>query len=99
VLPVVVVPDGTLWRAEYDHNGSLLGEPSKAEECEFYVGREVPCKSRPGDWSSSFTFSHLHFLTLRGFAKFLLRIQKETDWSDLAFNNDTITAARAERVR
>ena len=35
VVPIVVVPDGLLWKAEYSHDGKLSQDPSQTDACEF----------------------------------------------------------------
>ena len=98
LLPVVVVPNDVLWRVEYDVNGRTVGDPVKTDECEFYVAREVWSAPELGDSTEPYTFSHLHFLTLKGFALFLLKITGDEDWRKLAFDEQTIAASRAERL-
>ena len=99
VLPVVVFPDNTLWKIEYDDKGQPTGDPTEADECEFYVDREIvvpnPFKSFP---QRRFVISHIHFFTMRGFASFLLRITNDDDWCNSAFDAQVLAAARAERL-
>lgn len=76
VLPVTVVPSGTLWVREYDHEGERRGPSSKSDETSPYVGR----KNRTGivpDFHGV-TISHVHFLTLEGLKSFLSRMAKNT---------------------
>lgn len=99
VLPVVVFPDSTLWKIEYDHKGELITDPIQADECDFYVDREItvpnPFRSLPG---RRFVLSHIHFFTMRGFASFLLRIMSDDDWCNSAFDDQILSDARAERL-
>lgn len=98
LLPAVVVPDDVLWQIEYDINGRPVGDPVKTDECEFYVAREAAPPGDLGDSTEPYTFSHLHFLTMTGFGLFLLKITGDEDWRKLAFDEKTISAARAERA-
>jgi hypothetical protein len=72
ILPVVVVPDDRLWKVLYDDNGNISTDPSHANECDLYVGREIEV-----GWPvppQTFIFSHVHFFTLTGFGSFLSRM-------------------------
>jgi len=100
VLPVVVLPDDTLWQAEYTENGELLGDPVRTDQCEMYVGRSVTPPHEVGDITTPYTFSHLHFFTSKGLIDFLLRATGSSDdnqWHAAAFNADVILASKAER--
>lgn len=66
LFPVLVVPDGTLWVADYDMSGKLLTEPHAVEETTIFMGREY--------WSAgsgSYNVSHLHVCTLAGIDSFM----------------------------
>ncbi|MDR7194579.1 hypothetical protein [Luteimonas terrae] len=66
LFPVLVVPDGTLWVADYDISGKLLAEPHVVEETTIFMGREY--------WSAgsgSYNVSHLHVCTLAGIDGFM----------------------------
>lgn len=60
VLPVLVVPDGTLWMARYSSTGSIERDPEPASELTFYLGRKYPI---PFDPERTFTVTHLHIMT------------------------------------
>jgi hypothetical protein len=80
ILPVVVVPDGTLWRGIYTENGALSRPPEPVEQSAFFVGREVEVAGPKGEpWYQTFTFSHIHFFTLTGLTRFLSRIVSDAD--------------------
>jgi hypothetical protein len=66
VLPLVVVPDGTLWIVEYASNGSRESDPMPSERCSFFVGRDYAA----GDlqWIR-IVLSHIEFVTLSGLEK------------------------------
>ena len=82
ILPIVVVPDGVLWKARYDESGGILGQPELVESCELYVARELPVGRSP--IAQSFTLSHIHFLTLTGFASFVSKmVANEHAWRKL----------------
>jgi hypothetical protein len=64
VLPILVVPDGALWRANFGSDGSRLGGPQQVDKCSYYIGRSY----WGGDRLSGFGYSisHLEFVTYTG---------------------------------
>jgi len=92
ILPIVVIPDETLWIASYDLRGNLVAEPSEADECEFFVGRNVEITldaQRQLITLHNFSFSHIHFFTLSGFKSFV---------SKLAINNNIVGVLFSDRA-
>jgi hypothetical protein len=69
VIPVVVVPDSTLWVVDYDSDGKIVGRPRTVRRCSYYVGASY----YGGDnlSGSSYHVSHLEFVTLSGLAELL----------------------------
>lgn len=75
ILPVVVVPDNTLWKLQYAYNGAIESDPTLEDECEYFVGRRMLT-----DWE--FVVSHVHFVTMKGLRLLLSRIWMRSDvWS------------------
>ena len=70
IVPILVVPKGTLWVADYGADGILLQAPSIADEVEIFLDHE--------HWKTGQTFSypisHLHFATPEGMLKLVDRI-------------------------
>lgn len=66
ILPVVVVPDGTLWKVEYTQDGRRNGFPEQEHLVEFYVNHECVVPHPASRAPTSFIFTHLHFVTLTG---------------------------------
>ena len=79
ILPIVVLNDGSLWKIEYDKAGAIVSPPSQVDECDFYVARQITVACSVQKDSHVFVFSHIHFLTLKGFISFLNRITSEKD--------------------
>lgn len=65
VLPIVVVPDNTLWTVMYDDTGSIRQEPKAVDKCEFFVDRKLSLDGK------SFVLTHVHFVTLKGLSDLL----------------------------
>jgi hypothetical protein len=64
VMPLVVVPDDSLWIAEYSNEGSLVDEPKKVNQCEFYVDKKLQV-------GVPFVVTHIHFVTVTGLSNLL----------------------------
>ena len=98
VLPIVVLPDLTLWKIEYDINGKIVKDPQPTNEIEFFVGHKALPPVEPGDSTDQYVFSHLHFVTFTGFAALLIKITSDDEWLRCAFHEQVIAAGKAERV-
>lgn len=63
ILPVLVVPDGTLWEAQFDRIGRRVREPQAVDRLSYFVDakQEVPYK-----FPFTFRFSHLEIVTVTG---------------------------------
>ena len=98
ILPVVVLPDESLWKVEYDVNGKIIQGPQRCNEVEFFVAHKASPPAELGDSAEPYVFSHLHFATLTGFAGLLVRITSDEEWLRCAFDDQVIAAGKAERV-
>ena len=63
-LPIVVVPDKTLWQVKYSDNGVLDGEPEQVDSIDYWV--DVSYSFLGKFEELNFQISHLHFLTKTG---------------------------------
>ena len=68
-LPILVVPDNTLWSVDYGHDGARLTEARPARRCSLFVGRDYFIG--PGMQKKGFVASHLEFVTLTGLQELL----------------------------
>ena len=77
VMPIVVIPDNTLWIAKYDHEGNRIGEIKQNEECQYYIGN----KFELGDKISGkeIVLTHLHIMTFSRFNKFVNEVENYSD--------------------
>jgi|ERR1017187_8200262 hypothetical protein len=65
-LPILIVPDDTLWTANFSEDGVQIGVPKQTGEAIIYIGKDY--------WhtgSVSYTISYLHIYTLKAFKKFI----------------------------
>lgn len=67
-LPVLVVPDDSLWTANYAENGSLQEGPCQADEVQFFIGDS---QNYVPDLERVFVVSHLHIVTKSRLKDFL----------------------------
>lgn len=65
-LPIVIVPDGTLWTVNYALDGSRDAPPSQTDRVSIYIGRSYG----GGIPNYSFNVSHLEVMTETGLEKF-----------------------------
>ncbi|MDZ4784426.1 MAG: hypothetical protein SGJ19_29630 [Planctomycetia bacterium] len=73
VLPIVVVPDDTLWQVNYNSNGSRHRDPFQTDRCSYLITRNE------GDRISVVT--HLEFVTFSGLSNLLNQVlQIQGDW-------------------
>jgi hypothetical protein len=81
VLPLVVLPDQSLWAVTYDSAGSIPGDPQPAEECQYFVEKRFTVNNG----RHPFVLTHIHFVTLTGLGSFLSRFWKHQDVWDWIF--------------
>jgi hypothetical protein len=78
VLPVVVVPDGTLWMAEYREDGTMTG-PVQSDSTTLFVNHEIVVVPR-NHWMK---LGHVHFFTLKGLEGFMMTLTaKGASWEE-----------------
>lgn len=79
VLPVLIVPNETLWVADYSSDGQLLKAPYQCEECSLFLEKRVPTGY------ITYTISHLLIFTTSGFDAHLDKItnNRSDEWEYL----------------
>jgi hypothetical protein len=75
ICPVVVVPDGTLWVADFDDKGNLAASPTAVDCCDYYVDKLHRIEA-PGKCDLMFKISHIQFSTISGLATLHERLRK-----------------------
>ncbi|MEA4862515.1 MAG: hypothetical protein VB042_04340 [Victivallaceae bacterium] len=68
-LPVVVVPDKTLWQINYSPDGQQIEEPRQVDSISYWIG--ISYSMKKGTRQESYNISHLHFFTRTGLLEFL----------------------------
>lgn len=72
VLPILVVPDGTLWTVNY-HGSDEHDEPVQTHEAQYFIGSTQTIDASP---PAKFMLSHLHIVTKTGLERLLQRFVK-----------------------
>ncbi|MCO6436075.1 MAG: hypothetical protein J5J06_03215 [Phycisphaerae bacterium] len=72
ILPILVVPDGRLWKIDYAANGTRNGDPKQVDRCSVFVGHD--CFAGNELQGAPLTISHLEFVTLTGCSDMLTGI-------------------------
>lgn len=78
VLPLVVVPDGSLWIAEYGTDGAIISGPAAVPSATLFVNHEVVVRPQ-NNWMN---LTHVHFFTFSGLRRFLAELHTAGSWSD-----------------
>lgn len=69
-LPVMVVPDGALWRVRFDDNGLVVGSAEPVDEATYFRDHAVQISdSNVPPIRFTARFSHIHFVTASGLVR------------------------------
>ena len=82
VMPILVVPDGTLWQADFDADGNSQGKPHLVNRCSLYLDKSYVY--RDSGTYVEHRISHLEFVTATGLEA-LIKTLTEADW-EYVFN-------------
>lgn len=77
IMPIVVIPDKTLWVAKYDNEGNRVEEITQEDECQYFVGNKFELGDKIS--SAEIILSHLHIMTFSRFNKFINDIDTQID--------------------
>jgi YD repeat-containing protein len=61
VLPVLVIPDGSLWQVDYDGEGNITERPRQVSEATYFIDHEW--STLAGMEDVRYLISHLHVVT------------------------------------
>lgn len=73
VVPVLVVPDGTLWQCGFDVDGNRTMAPEQAKRVQFFVGKQSSYQEL-AILGPDYMISHLEIVTLGGLADLIADI-------------------------
>jgi hypothetical protein len=74
VLPVLVVPDGTLWVVNYSEDGTLVNGPTQIDETQYFISSKQTVNDPE---PITYVLTHLHIVTKTGYASLLERFMKD----------------------
>ena len=74
IIPILVVPDKTLWVIDYADNGAVRVGPTQVDEAVYYIDKEY--ESPIGQ---PYKISHLHFYTKKGICALFNNIANKYD--------------------
>jgi hypothetical protein len=77
LLPVLVVPDNTLWQAVFDSAGAQTQSPIAVHRCQMFIGRNYRVGSIVSRYSV--TVSHLEFVTVTGLRNLMTEVLHNTN--------------------
>jgi len=83
IIPVLVVPDETLWVVNYLDDGTVFGEPKQVNEVEYFINTEYKNPYNPVN--PEYHISHLHIFTKKGISDWLYKIAHEERYWWLLF--------------
>jgi len=66
-IPILVVPDRTLWRALYADDGSRAEDPRRVDHVSMFAGKRY----RLGNWGDKLSISHVEIMTESGLKGFI----------------------------
>ena len=78
ILPVVVVPDGRLWRVEFNEKGEMTGKPAVCTWARYYVKHAIASDLIAYVMPAAYEISHVEFVSRSGLAE-LIRILKSPE--------------------
>jgi hypothetical protein len=83
ILPILVVPDESLWTTHFDSAGEISSDPVNALECTYFIGKRIIAPT-PHSYMVGFVFSHVHIFTLTGFKSFLNKMaMNDHAWDEI----------------
>jgi hypothetical protein len=82
VMPVVVVPNGLLWKVAYSNGCKIEEEPIQVDDCEFFVSPRLYLQPQK---HALLVITHIHFVTMNGWIKLLKSFLKDEIKWDTVF--------------
>jgi hypothetical protein len=83
ICPVLVIPDATLWAADYSADGTLVEQPRQVESSSLFLEKTVRVRA------IKYTLSHLLIFTKTALSAYLDKLQdsESDEWSHLFPDN------------
>lgn len=93
-LPIVVIPDETLWQLQYDEQGAYRGDAQAAQSCPVYRDQSFALETQE-DFAQSWRCSHFEFRTISGLRELIKKLKSQDSWA-LWFDRDVIGGFHAK---
>lgn len=90
-IPIVVIPDGRLWSATYDNDGTLVSEPEQVSRSSCFVGKKYEYGADM-KWFS-YKVSHLEIMTISELERFCNSYLGSKEAIDKLFPTEVIETA------
>jgi hypothetical protein len=83
IMPVVAVPDESLWKATYDNTGKLVEDPVPVDEFRYFVA--TPFHDNNSNSPPWFILTNIHFVTITGLKNLLSNFTRPDGaiWNDM----------------
>lgn len=89
VLPIVVVPDGRLWVAEYSADAQLKGPPIQKDQCSLFVNQAYDMEFN----GPTMRLSHVEFVTMSGLRALVCDALKSREAMETIFPHEALERA------
>lgn len=86
ILPILIVPDKTLWVVDYSEKGKVQDQPALDDECSHFHGKDISVRALDRR-DMDYRISHLQIFTKPGFDGYLNRLTNRKFW-DRIFPSD-----------
>ncbi|AYV12359.1 hypothetical protein [Shewanella algae] len=74
ILPILIVPDDTLWSVKFDNDGNKMNDPEKTNHVPMFVGKSFTVGNGiDGGRKITYRFSHIDIFTKSGFEEFIMK--------------------------
>ncbi|MEX2411837.1 MAG: hypothetical protein WD607_10815 [Candidatus Paceibacterota bacterium] len=68
-VPILVVPNNTLWQINYDENGNKVSSPTRIDRCPYFINKNYFVGA--GVWGLEYFITHLEILTISGLKAYI----------------------------
>jgi hypothetical protein len=76
VIPVLVVPKGTLWKCGFDFDGNRTMNPVECDRVQIYINKS--CNYQDGIFQGTYRLTHIEVVTIDGLTELVARLTHET---------------------
>ena len=100
IMPLVVVPNESLWIADYNDEGIIIDGPKPINQCSYYVDQRMMFEMPLGmslQTRLDFQITHIHFATMLGLVEILTQFaNSDSHCWDAIFNSHAATLVKSK---